>query len=250
MTYVQASNISAAWREAATLLSAPGRDELVPLVVTFRGLSSTAIDETEAVRQALDEHINKNEKFQPVDTVAGTIFPSSLWNRDKPRARLFERYNAVLDRLHKATPKNRRGLYFERMTSGGPEGAENQLDFVLGQFTSRSGVRRSALQVATFQPALDHSASARLGFPCLQHVVFTPVEDSDLHVSAFYATQYLVERAYGNYLGLARLGQFVAHELSRELTSVTCVAGIAVRDVSQKALRSILQNCSEAASSE
>lgn len=250
MTYVDANNISGAWKEAATHLAQPGCDELVPLVVTFRGLSTASIDEDASVRSALDDYLAGTKKMQPVDTVAGTIFPDSLWNRSKPRSRLFERYAAVLSRLHKASKQNRRGLYFERMTSGGPESAKNQLDFAIDQFTSRPGVRRSVLQVATFQPALDHSASARLGFPCLQHVVFTPVGDDQLHVSAFYATQYLVERAYGNYLGLARLGQFVAHELKRELISVTCTSGIAVRDVSQKALRELLAACGPASNPE
>jgi hypothetical protein len=248
MTHVESTNISEAWREAATHLADPGCEELVPLVVMFRGLSTTAIEETPAIREALDVYLTGNAKMQPVDTVAGTIFPGSMWNRAKPRSRLFERYNTALERLHRASAKNRRGLYFERMTSGGPPGSENQLDFAIGQFTSRSGVRRSALQIATFQPTIDHSASARLGFPCLQHVVFTPVGDDELHVSAFYATQYLVERAYGNYLGLARLGQFVAHELKRELKSVTCVSGIAVRDVSQKALRNLLSACTASTS--
>ena len=32
-------------------------------------------------------------------------------------------------------------------------------------------------------------------------------------MTGFYATQYVVERAYGNYLGLCRLGEFMAHEM-------------------------------------
>jgi hypothetical protein len=51
-----------------------------------------------------------------------------------------------------------------------------------------------------------------------------------LNVNAFYATQYAFERAYGNYLGLCRLGRFVAHELKLELARVTCYTGILLRD--------------------
>lgn len=246
MTYVDGANISEAWRKAACLLIEPGCSELSPLIVSFRGLSTTTIDEEQPLRIALDSFLAERPKMQSIDTVAGTIFPASLWNREKPRARLFERYTAILDRLHKASKQNRRGLYFERMISGGPAGAENQLDFGIGQFTARAGVRRSVLQVATFQPTVDHSASARLGFPCLQHVAFTPVGGDELHVSAFYATQYIVERAYGNYLGLARLGQFVAHELRRRLARVTCMSGVAVRDIPQEALRKLVASCAPA----
>ena len=43
-------------------------------------------------------------------------------------------------------------------------------------------------------------------------------------VTGLYATQYMFERAYGNYLGLCRLGHFMAQEMGKQLTQVTCVA--------------------------
>lgn len=248
MTTVDSANISEAWLDAATHLAEPGRDELVPLVVKFRGLSTTAIEEHHGIRAAVDAHLD-SAKLQSVETVASTIFPVSLWNPAEPRAVLFDRYSRILPRLKKSSPLNRRGLYFERMTTGGPVNEPNQLDFALNEFSSRRGVRRSVLQIAVFQPAVDHSHSALLGFPCLQHVIFTPV-DSELHVCAFYATQYLIERAYGNYLGLARLGQFFAHELQKELATVTCVAGIGELDAPKTSLRNLLAACTSVANTE
>ena len=50
----------------------------------------------------------------------------------------------------------------------------NQLEWILSQYNSRAGVRRSMFQAATFDPARDHVASAQLGFPCLQQVSFEP----------------------------------------------------------------------------
>jgi thymidylate synthase len=115
------------------------------------------------------------------------------------------------------------------MIEGGPEAHPNQLDFVLGQFTKKKGVRRSALQVSVYDPKVDQTNSALLGFPCLQHVTFAPSEEG-LCINAFYATQFAVERAYGNYLGLCGLGRFVAHELGLELARITCFTGIMKRD--------------------
>jgi thymidylate synthase len=126
------------------------------------------------------------------------------------------------------------------MITGGPPGAENQLDFILAAYKNRSGTRRSILQVAIFQPSLDHSNAALLGFPCLQHVTFAPTSDG-LNVNAFYAVQYIAERAYGNYLGLCRLGRFVAHVLGLSLATVTCVAGIAELDIGKREARSLLK---------
>jgi hypothetical protein len=52
-------------------------------------------------------------------------------------------------------------------------------------------------------------------------------------VNALYAAQYMVERAYGNYLGLCRLGQFVAHEMELRLARLTCFTGIAECEIAK-----------------
>lgn len=44
-------------------------------------------------------------------------------------------------------------------------------------------------------------------------------------MTAFYATQHILNKAYGNYLGLARLGEFVASEVGLTLKNLTCIAG-------------------------
>jgi thymidylate synthase len=136
----------------------------------------------------------------------------------------------ILPRLLKASTKNRHGMYFQRLIEGGPQQYPNQLDFVISNFRSRKRVRRSSLQVAVYDARRDLTSAAMRGFPCLQHVTFAPVTGDGLNVNAFYATQFAFERAYGNYLGLCRLGRFMAHELGRTLTRVTCFTGIMLRD--------------------
>jgi hypothetical protein len=118
--------------------------------------------------------------------------------------------------------QNRHGTYFRRLSSFGT----NQLKAVIE--TWHSGTHRhSALQSAIFDPAKDHSKARQLGFPCLQQVVFHPkgINGSEgMTVVAFYANQLLVEKAYGNYLGLYRLGKFMAGEMGLRLKGVTCIA--------------------------
>jgi len=46
-------------------------------------------------------------------------------------------------------------------------------------------------------------------------------------VNAFYATQQIFNKAYGNYLGIARLGAFMAHEMNIPLQAVNIFVGIA-----------------------
>lgn len=87
-------------------------------------------------------------------------------------------------------------------------------------------MRRSMFQASVFDPARDHVADAQLQFPCLQHVSFEPTTQG-LVINAFYATQQLFVKAYGNYLGIAQLGAFMAHEMKTKLLRMNVVVGIA-----------------------
>jgi len=59
----------------------------------------------------------------------------------------------------------------------------------------------------------------------LQQVAFTTT-DEGLGVTGFYALQYHVTKAYGNYLGLCWLGRFMAQQMNLKLVQVTCIASI------------------------
>lgn len=236
--YIEDRDLSVAWGRALSRAAQEGK-EVGSLIVSVTGFDNNVVLETTAIRSALETVLRANAK-QTVETVANTIFPNSLWNPAAGRAQLFERYTRVLPKLRKASTANRYGLYFERMITAGPEAQPNQLEHAIATYTARKGVRRSALQVATFDPNRDHTTAAFRGFPCLQHVTFAP-SAGGLNVNAFYATQYLVERGYGNYLGLCRLGAFVAHELGLPLQRFTCLVGVAQIQgkVSKRSLRPI-----------
>ena len=122
---------------------------------------------------------------------------------------------------------NGRGMYFERMVMYGRGRCDgNQLEWILSQFNSRKGVRRSMFQATTFDPGRDHVTSAQLGFPCLQQVSFEPTP-AGLVTNAFYATQQIFDKAYGNYLGLAQLGAFMAREMGMSLARLNVMVGVA-----------------------
>lgn len=46
-------------------------------------------------------------------------------------------------------------------------------------------------------------------------------------MNAFYATQYIFAKAYGNYLGLAQLGAFMAREMGLRLARLNVTVGVA-----------------------
>jgi hypothetical protein len=224
---IRENNLSIAWAQAFSALVAQGVKEIVPLQVTI-DIDPGSPFELLSIRHALDAELQAhNEPL--IDTVAATIFPISMWNPSLPREKLFERYLSTLPSLKKF-PQNRNGLYFERFIAYG-EKQVRQLEFIiksrLGENGRSPNPRRSMLQLAVFDPSRDLTNQRQRGFPCLQQVSFAPFGNNELAVHGFYATQYIFQKAYGNYLGLYNLGRFVAHELGLQLTQVTCFSGIA-----------------------
>jgi len=236
---VFSDNISVAWARAFLAAISPRR-ELVPLVVRVTKLDERSSWEDPVIRNLLDDALQRRGK-QSCNTVANTIFPESLWNPESDRRQLYERYSRIWPRIKKCK-KNKYGVYFERLIAYGLRGENssssdrcNQLDQILDVY--KKGFRRTVLQASIFDPSRDHRRRRYLHFPCLQHVTFAPFgEDKDMAVNGFYAMQYLFERAYGNYLGLCRLGRFVAHELGLQLSQMTCTVGIGQLEVPNCAL--------------
>ena len=185
------------------------------------------------IRKLLDDALADDKKQLSCHEVANTIFPISLWNPEADRKQLYERYRRIMPNVL-TYRRNRHGVYFQRLIAFGHGSAYggddvNQLEHII-QTWHGGNRRRSALHAAIFDPYKDHTHQRMRGFPCLQQVAFAPQGSDGLAVTGFYATQYIFERAYGNYLGLCRLGRFMAQEMGKQLTQVTCVASRALRD--------------------
>lgn len=231
---ISGGTLSAAWAKALIKsYEAPG-GILFPASIRFSASNGADGLEMPEVRRLVDEMLENPKKYIPgesvVETVAGTIFPETLWLRSGgDRNTFYRKYESMLERIKKKQA-NRRGIYFQRLIAyrGDEQGALNQLEFIIN--TWRAGNHRnSALQAGIFDPMLDHSNAHQLGFPCLQQIVFHPMGSNGckgLSIVAFYATQTLIEKAYGNYLGLYRLGKFMADAMGLELKEIMCSASV------------------------
>lgn len=231
------TNLSSVWaRMLLHAIDQPGT-EISPLTISLTGFSiSNPIPEIASVRTALDKLLKKRDDFS-VATVANTIFPQSVWRiADGNRALLYEEYIEALPRYAGLEPMNRDGTYFSRLIAfdrdartgkrlpgltGVPHDG-NQLEFVIDMLQKGKVRRDSAFQASIFDPTRDHSTAPYKVFPCMQHVTFIRLDGGGLALNAFYATQQIVRKAYGNLLGLCRLGHFVAEAtgLSFERLSV------------------------------
>lgn len=231
-------NLSVAWARA--FLGVIDNSIGDSLTLAIRGIKEELPNEDPAIRERLDVAL-RAEKIPTVAQTALAIVPYKSWLRlDKPPIdKLAEYYlKELLPRLKARSTKNRHGTYFERLVSYSgarhKNGANeirtvNQIAHVISMWKKRAEKggrpRQSALQLACFDPAKDHTGSALAGFPCLQQISLTYAEQGTIEINAYYPTQYIFDRAYGNYLGLCQLGHVIANELGVRLTALTCFTG-------------------------
>lgn len=224
--------------------------------------------EIASIRQVLDETLHA-AGVQSVDTVAETIFPASLypdpdldWSPGLPEAErvaldgaahaLYAAYADVLPLL-RTVNANKSGTYFSRMISwpGKEAGGVNQLAARIDRLRNERTAGRcthNALDLDVAADALGEEDALRglqvyaptdqrtRGFPCLTHVDLTLYRGC-LHATAVYRHQYLIDKAYGNLLGLSWLMQFVCQQTGHELGELVVHATLADTQNRERALR-------------
>jgi len=220
-----------------------------------------------AVRRVLDDALEA-AGAQPVETVAETIFPASLypdpgidWSPALPRAEresldraaesLYEAYSDMLPLLRTVNANNR-GTYFSRMITwpGKEPGGVNQLAARIERLRAEHTAGRQTHNALDIDAAADaladgedlrgiqvYAATDRRtrSFPCLTHVDLT-LYRGRLHATAVYRHQYLIDKAYGNMLGLSWLLQFLCQQTGYELGELVVHATLADAQSRSRAL--------------
>jgi thymidylate synthase len=159
---------------------------------------------------ALDDLLQRHG-WQDTKSVANTIFPSDLARTSRSRDRLYARYLRLHDGLRRASKKNSKGLYFERLIRyplQTDEARANQLETIIQalQGARRPGGLYHAYELQIFSPGKDLRP---MGFPCLSSLS-AHVDGDRLRLSATYRNQYYIQKALGNFIGLAGLQRFIA----------------------------------------
>lgn len=261
--HVRGNNIGEAWLASFKALS-EHRWDVVNLTVTIddpcvEDLGIRRVLELELARRL---RAGVQPAPQSLHTVANTIFPLSLYvpGREDAAQRFFEA--AIAGQRSRHGRSARWGTYIGRFLDyPGPKGRANQLELLLTQLRSdgaqwkdryelaasipdqdgppnaddqwlepaatgsaTSHARRAAEPVHDLRVISDpHSDHHARGGPCLSHVSLTMIDDR-LHMAAMYRRQSYVARAYGNFLGLARLQHFLATESGHAVGELMIVA--------------------------
>lgn len=236
---ITATDVSETWVKAMEYLTDHG--DTTNLVAVIANPDPAA--ERLGVRTVLDTYLMSHGYDYKVQTVANTIFPSALYPAHAPdaRERLFANA-ADAWQVHKRRKKPEH--YFHRLVAyEHPDGnVVNQLDGIIRVLRRRTidkptpWRRVNEMEAALTVPGLDcatfHAAGGTItqGFPCLVHVSFT-LQHNRLSATALYRSQNFIGRAYGNYLGLARLLDFVAAETEATPGELMVVATAATAEL-------------------
>jgi hypothetical protein len=238
---ISETNLSHAWARVLWHVTKLPGPNIKPLLVSITGFGADGgPQEDDVVRKSLGNFLAENNEWS-VEIVAFTIFPQRYYLvSGGDRQEFYQICADALPYLKATNPTvNARGFYFERLMNFG-RGAinDNQLEFILSEYDAERK-RTSALQASIFDPARDQTRQPYQSFPCLQTVSFVPT-DEGLVVNAFYAMQYLIQRGYGNFLGLAHLGAFMAREMKLPMAQLNVVAGVERLDFPKQKVAPIL----------
>lgn len=273
-------NVSLAWLETLDVVSSKGGRAINVLTT----VTNPGADEVPGIRQVLDRHLVPNKPgIQSVQTVANTIFPevrykysgpnfsptltaSQVQRLDDSAQQLYEGYCRALPTLRKFNG-NRSGTYFSRMiswpgkTAGGRNQLADRIRALRGQH-GNSAFNASDIVIggeALHEPdAVDGVRGVQVysetdgrtrGFPCMVHIDLT-LHEGKLSLFATYRHQYLVTKAYGNLLGLARLQLFLSQQTGFPTGELAVMATLADAEHngawSKTKVKAIIQSASAA----
>jgi hypothetical protein len=242
-----------AWLEAVEHLSneALGKIEYnLILEVTKPGATT---GRSNSIKRSFDDFLTSNDLYS-VQTVADTIFPASLYKK-YGREGVYEIYpNEIYPKLRKDRA-NQRGTYAQRIVRGRQVNGElfNPLAYIverLKRMVETNGAR-CANEISIDESdtiPINRNDKSLYAFPCLSHLSFKLSHDrSEVHLTAIYRSQFFIEKAMGNLLGLARLQDFVCREVGIKMGTLVCHATYAKLDDQGKVrgFRNLLNALSE-----
>jgi thymidylate synthase len=232
---IVASDLSEAWVDAlAYLLEDAPKRRAVNLNIRI----ADPTKEDPRTREFADRLLS-DLNMQDAATVANTIFPAE-WALDLPEpgelaADYREHYPMI------KSMGNPGGTYFGRLVAfPGREKGETIDQLTINVEKLRQGRERGPLYPSIYEfnvYSATHDRRKRRGFPCLAHVSLHLDGEDRLHGTALYRSHDVVEKGYGNYLGLGGLLAYVAQASGFEFGELEVIAGGSFFGVAIRVLR-------------
>jgi len=240
MKLVPAKSRAEAWLESArSLLNEKERIYNLIVEVQAPGFEDAA---TKAVERRVDAFLAEHNCL-PVQTVSDTIFPAAEY-KSGGLSKVFKYPTDVYPHI-KDVPANRWGTYALRLTQrhcadgGAPinplELAINKMKAALAAAERvHNGPPRAVYELdLTMAPLelklydVENDYNNGRGGQCLSHVSLKLGPNHELYLTAIYRYQFFVQKALGNFKGLARLQACIARECGISVGPLVCHATLA-----------------------
>ncbi len=210
-----------AWLNAISQIDPKVDDGRAYNVVVEIEQPSLATVESREVERLVDSALIASGQ-QPLITVAETIFPMTEY-RQGGMKRVYEYPETIYENI-RAANGNSWGTYALRLVQRFDAKGEpfNPLEAMLKKMGEQlQGNRKRCFyeldatmpvaELKLYEAEKDRRKS--VGTQCLSHLSFKFGKDDTLYLTAMYRSQHFVEKALGNYRGLAALQAAVANEL-------------------------------------
>ncbi|WP_219210723.1 hypothetical protein [Variovorax boronicumulans] len=266
MKLVSKTSRAEAWLESARHLL-DEHERIYNLIVEIEQPGAET-EVTKAIEQRVDAFL-ANHNCLPVQTVSDTIFPATEYKSgglkkvyDYPTAvyphikavranqwgtyalRLTRRECAdgtAINPLKLAIEKMKKAIETsERVKKGGPPRATYELDLTF-----------SPLELKLYDAENDYDNGR--GGQCLSHISLKLGPNKELYLTAIYRYQFFIQKALGNFKGLARLQACIAREVGIPVGPLVCHATLAILEEGdgksgqkpwrQSALKTLVNEC-------
>lgn len=218
---VTGGNIHEAWSNAYSYLLGQGKEKY-GLIVHIADARTSA-----SPKELMIKHDPKGIKpeVDSIQDVANTIFPEHgpVWERSVENfCQYYKRaYDTLLRRGRRSW-----GCYFLRLIEFNDQ--HNQLSIIINKMNTWSGNFKAAF-VIHFS-AMSTDRPRKMGAPCLQYAQISVNEEGRVCMTAVYRAHDFFHKAYGNYIGLARLLEYIAFKTGKNVGWITCVSSYAFID--------------------
>jgi thymidylate synthase len=218
--YVRADNISEAWLQATSYILSQKKQQSSNLLVEI--INPLMTDKT--IEKCYVDFCNQ-KGIKHFSIPANTIFPKRAFEILKyDRKKLYQRSI----RLYKVL-KGTWGSYFNQMINWQIKDINdftiNQLEHIITMLNDRSRTHSSAYTIQITNPK-DHTNYVR-GGPCLHYILLQLDRQGKkkiLNLLAVYRNHDFAVKAYGNYVGLGHLMEFLCSQTDYHLGKLSCLS--------------------------
>jgi len=184
--------------------------------------------------------ITGNKQHQ-INNIINTIFPYKLALRTVDRKDLYSKYNSIY--LRSRGMRNQRwGTYFSRLINfpqnARPGASTNQLE---NSIIALNGNARSRNYITFHLTAVNIESNIRpIGAPCWQFGEIAKGNSGELNLIAVYRNHDYFYKAFGNFIGLSKLLQYICEQTNCEPGKLIIHSTHAYHELSKSKLRDLI----------